>query len=49
MVFESEFASLGDYERALQSVLADPDWQGWYPKFRKLIRGGRRDLYRIVE
>ena len=48
LVLESEFKSLADYEVALKKVLADPEFQQHYPKFRSLIRGGRRESFTVV-
>lgn len=48
LVMESEFNSLAEYEAALKKVLADPEWQRHYPQFRKLIRGGRREIFTVV-
>ena len=48
LVLESEFKSLADYEIALKKVLADPEFQQHYPKFRSLIRGGRREIFTVV-
>ena len=49
LVLESEYKNLAEYETALQKVLADPEWQRSYPEFRKLIRGGRREIFTVVE
>jgi hypothetical protein len=49
LVFVSEFKSLADYEAGLTKVLADPEWQKFYGEFRTLIRGGRREMYSVVE
>ena len=48
LVMESEFSSLAEYETALKKVLADAEWQRSYPQFRKLIRGGRREIFTVV-
>jgi len=48
LIMESEYTSLADYEIALKKVLADPEFQRSYPQFRKLIRGGRREIFTVV-
>ena len=48
LVMESEFNSLADYEVALKKVLTDLEFQRNYPQFRKLIRGGRREIFTVV-
>ena len=40
---------LGEYEAALQKIFADAGWQKSYAKFRKMIPGGRREMYSVVE
>jgi NIPSNAP len=49
LVFESEFASLAEYEKALKSILADKGWQQSYGRLRKVIRSGRREMYTVVD
>ena len=49
LVFESEYGSLAEYETGLKKTMSDPEWQKFYPQFRKLIRGGRREMYTVVE
>ncbi len=49
LVFETEFRGMGHFEEALQEVFADKEWQASYPRFRKLIRGGRREIFTVVE
>ena len=49
LVLESEAKSLAEYEAGLQKVMADAEWQRFYPQFRKLIRGGRREIFSVVE
>ena len=49
LVLESEAKSLAEYEAGLLQVQAAPDWQRFYPQFRKLIRGGRREIFSVVE
>ena len=49
LVFESEFGSLGEFEASLSKVMSDPEVQKHYPQFRTLIRGGRREIFTLVE
>jgi hypothetical protein len=49
IVLESEFAGLGEYESAIQRVLADAAWQKAYAPFRKMIRSGKREIYSVME
>ena len=49
LVFESEFASLAEYEKALKNILADKGWQQSYGRLRKTIRRGRREIYTVVD
>jgi NIPSNAP len=49
LVLESEYASLAEYEASLKRIFADAEWQKSYAKFRGMIRGGRREIYTVVE
>jgi hypothetical protein len=49
LVMETEFPDMGTFERLLQTTFAKPEWQSFYPRFRKLLRGGRREIYSTVE
>ena len=49
LILESEAPSLGDYEAGLHKILAHKEWQKMYPRFRKLIKGGRREIFTVVE
>lgn len=48
LVMESEHAGLGDFERRLAQTFAHPEWQAAYPRFRRLLRGGRREIYSVI-
>lgn len=48
LILEFEFDGLGEYEASLKRVLADPEFQKEYGKFRPLIRGGRREIFTVV-
>ncbi|GAA4455336.1 hypothetical protein GCM10023189_23120 [Nibrella saemangeumensis] len=49
LITESEFDSLAEYETAIKAVIADPEWQQFYPQFRRLMRSGRREIFTILE
>jgi hypothetical protein len=49
LVYESEFDSLADFERAITEGFQDPDWKAWYARFTPLVREGRREIFRVVE
>jgi hypothetical protein len=49
LVLESEFLSLGDFEKALQATIADKNWQAGYARVRPMILSGRREVYQIIE
>ncbi len=49
LVLESDFASLSQYEGALKAIFADAAWQESYGRLRKMFRGGRREIYTLVE
>ena len=48
LVLESEFKSLADFESAMKKLQSNRQWQKFYPKLRKLILGGRRDIFTLV-
>jgi hypothetical protein len=49
LVLESEFLALADFEQALRQSFASSDWQKRYASLRPLIRGGRREVFQIME
>jgi hypothetical protein len=49
LVFETEFASLADFDSRLPQNLASNEWQAWYTRFTAMIRGGRREIFRVVD
>ena len=49
MVLETEFESLSDFEARLPQNFASAEWQAWYARFTPLVRGGRREIFRVVE
>jgi hypothetical protein len=48
LVFESEFESLADFERAVTQGFQEPEWKEWHARFLPLTREGRREIFRIV-
>ncbi len=48
LVMETRFDSLSHYEETLKHMMTSKDWQKSYPKLRKCIRGGQREIYTIV-
>jgi hypothetical protein len=49
LVLETEFASLADFDARLPQNFASSEWQDWYARFTPLVRGGRREIFRVVE
>jgi hypothetical protein len=49
LVFESRFDSLSHYEESMKRVMTSKEWQKLYPKLRKCIRGGQREIFSIVD
>lgn len=49
LVVESEFESLGAFENAMETLFASEEWAAWYPEFRGLINGARREVLGSVD
>lgn len=49
LVLETEFESLGALEATLKQAFADPEWQESYARFRRVIVGGRRKIFSILD
>jgi len=49
LVFEFETGSLAEVESGMKKVMSDPEWQKLYPQLRKLMRGGRREIFTVIE
>ncbi|HET6231683.1 MAG TPA: NIPSNAP family protein [Longimicrobiaceae bacterium] len=49
LVLETQFDSLGDFEMRISRNFEDPEWQAWYRQFTAVMRGGRREIFRVVE
>jgi hypothetical protein len=48
MIMELPFASLAEYETALQSELNRDGWKEWYEKFKPLVRFSEREILKVV-
>ena len=48
LVFEARYDSLSHFEQTMKNVMTSKDWQKTYPKLRKCIRGGQREIFTIV-
>ena len=49
LVIETEYPSFAEFEAAMPRVFADPEWQALYSRMRPMIRGGRRELYTLLD
>jgi len=48
LVLESEFSDMGAYEKAMQSMLQNAEWQQAYGAIRPVVRGGKREVYTVL-
>jgi hypothetical protein len=48
LVMETEFEDLSSFEKLLQTTFSSDDWQKFYPRLRKFLRGGRREIYQLL-
>ena len=49
LVMETRFDSLSHYEESMKKVMTSKDFQKWYPKLRKYVRGGTREIFSVVD
>jgi hypothetical protein len=49
LVIESTHASVAAWESALSKAHADPEWAGWFEKFKPLIDSGYREIFTILD
>jgi hypothetical protein len=49
LVFETRFDSLSHYEESMKRVMSSKEFQKIYPKLRKCVRGGQREIYSILD
>ena len=47
-IIELPFATLADYEAALQRELNAADWKEWYDRFKPLVRFSEREILKQV-
>lgn len=48
LIFESSFATLGEFEAELARDMGGADWKGWYEKFKTLVRHSEREILKVV-
>lgn len=49
LVFESTYEDMSAYAAELADTTSDDRWQDWYRRFTPLVKGGRREIFQIVE
>ncbi len=49
LIFESQWASLADWENSMKKGLGAEDWQKWYQKFVPLVDSASREMLSIVQ
>jgi hypothetical protein len=49
LVMETEFADMASFEKTIGAAFTAPEWQEWYPNFRRIMKGGRREIYSIID
>ena len=49
LVLESRYDGLAHFEETMRKVMKSKEWQKSYPKLRKCILGGKREIYSIVD
>jgi hypothetical protein len=48
LILENGYNSLLDYETALTSGMADPEWQQWYRKFMEHVESSHREILKEI-
>jgi hypothetical protein len=48
LILENGYNSLLDYETALTSGTADPEWQQWYKKFMEHVESSHREILKEI-
>jgi hypothetical protein len=48
LILENGYNSLLDYETALTSGMADPEWQQWYKKFMEHVESSHREILKEI-
>jgi hypothetical protein len=49
LVMETDFKDMAEFEKILDGAFSTPEWQAFYPSFRKLMRGGHREIYSLID
>lgn len=49
LVVEITHDSLADMERSARTMMENPEWRKWYPRFTTLAEGGHREVLSVVE
>ena len=49
LVMETRFDSLSSFEESIKRLMTSKEFQKSYPKLRKCIRGGQREIYSIID
>lgn len=49
LVMETDFPDMASFEKMMSTEFQTPEWQKFYPNLRKLLRGGRREIYSLVD
>lgn len=49
LVLESVHEDLAGFEKMFNESFSDPEFQAWYPRLRKHVRGGKREVYTILD
>jgi hypothetical protein len=48
-IFENEYDSLSDYEKAMAGGMSETDWQEWYKRFSEHVEGSHREILKLVK
>lgn len=49
LIIELPFATLADYEQALQQEINAEGWKNWYERFKPLVRYSEREILKQVD
>ena len=49
LVMESDFPDMASFEKMLSGAFENPEWKQFYPEFRKMMRGGRREIFSLLD
>lgn len=48
MIMEISFPSLAEYEKSLTTAMTNPDFKGWYERFKPLVISSHREILKEV-